>query len=1371
MLSVASLRHPKNAGGGRDTTGSAGDYWLNLARDDYYQKGGEPPGQWFGKGAEKLELRGKVIDKELRPILDGFNPHTKEPYVRNAGNLKKPHMPCWDLAFSAPKSVSLVWAMADETTRHKIQEIQQEAVNRALLFVEEKVAKTRRGYNGILEESPSGLIISTFEHSTSRDQDPQLHTHSLVANMAPRNDGSWGALEGRRFYDWKMATGAYYRAQLSHLLDSELGLEIERDGSFFRLASVPKSAEKIHSQRRLTIEKVQKELGSEGARALDKITLKTRKNKGVVDRKSLFYQWQKKGMENGFGPEEVKEIINSSKERLNLQLNSKEEVNTFIPLPRNDVLEKLTDKYSVFREQDVYRYLAEEAQGIVEPINIHEQAQSILNHPDVLSLRKIGKHGKYEFCFTTVEMRNFDRAMVSIANNRTNEVFHRIDASFVSKQVSDIEVTKSAEKGKPFYFSDDQKTTIKYIFNSGGVCCVRGKAGAGKSTSMEVVKNIYESSGFNVFGVTFSGKATAELKKNDVVSQTLDSFFLQIEKGERVLSSNDVIILDEAGMVGSKKLFRILSLADEVKSKVILVGDEKQLQPIAAGAAFKAIQASIGGVSLSTNFRQQEDWQKEAVEYFEHGDSLKALERYAKNDSLVIGDSRESTLECLIEDWKESVINNRDDDHLMIVNTRSSAALLNEMARGTLLEMGDVEEGYLIPTKNGKTIAIGEGDTLLLRGNSRLFGVYNGDIAKVIRINPSKDVKKTQLRLQLESGKLITLPVGEYNNYEYGYAVTTHKSQGSTIDHTFVLVGDDGLIDRESSYVQNSRHSVTSKIYLDKESLEEQLDRLRPTEAMIQYAEDISEKSKVSLPSNYESSFRVTREFLDEHSGTELGFDDANGMLKGLDGLIHRMNQSNQKETTLDYDVIPKSEYGKQKPTENGNVSSIDDSNTHSPDLAEYNENELTVASEFTIQKSQTVQSDSQFTSSFQPIEIEYKRPFWDKDLVLDKAMYNAEFIFASLVPELKNDKLSNSRELVLGRKGSIRVDIEPSSSRFGLVRDFERGYHNNLIGYVSEVTGKDWYEALEWVAESSGLNPDFDANTKIVISSEEQARREEQKRKNAEAEQRKKDRSKCRAVRVWSHAMPIDGTLAEIYLREHRGISADLSKADFRFHPEAPDTIKNDHGDIASYVTRPALVVGIRNSENDIVSAQLVYLDPETADKHPEAQVAKRTIASSWGHHAQIHLGASNRVILAEGPETAASLIKADPSANIYISVGNNQNMGNLAYLAEKHGASEMLFASDNDGLNAGSDKGLKKAASKLAEQGILVKEAKASALDGREKSDYNDILKLGGDEAVKASLENWRYLASPENAKEAINTQPTQLEQQKINERKLER
>jgi conjugative relaxase-like TrwC/TraI family protein len=171
-------------------------YYEELAKDDYYTQGGEPPGKWIGLGARALNLDSHIDTVDYRRIFNGFGPDGT-PLCENAGDK---HRPGWDLTFSAPKSVSMLWARADMDIRQAIQAAQQRAVEQALGFIEQHAAYTRRGQGGKIQERVAGLIAATFEHSTSRAQDPQLHTHCLIANLAPRHDNSWGTLESKHFF-------------------------------------------------------------------------------------------------------------------------------------------------------------------------------------------------------------------------------------------------------------------------------------------------------------------------------------------------------------------------------------------------------------------------------------------------------------------------------------------------------------------------------------------------------------------------------------------------------------------------------------------------------------------------------------------------------------------------------------------------------------------------------------------------------------------------------------------------------------------------------------------------------------------------------------------------------------------------------------------------------------------------------------------------------------------------------------------------------------------------------------------------------------------------------------------------------------------
>ena len=173
------------------TGAGQGDYYLELAREDYYTKGGEPPGHWHGQGAKALGQKGQVTPDDLRSYLDGYSPSSKAAYVQNAG--KEDRQAGWDLTFSAPKSVSVLWSQASPEVRKEIQAAQQEAVNKALSYLESEAGITRRGKGGGDKEQ-AGLVFATFEHGTSRAQDQQLHTHALLLNIGVRADGTTGSI-------------------------------------------------------------------------------------------------------------------------------------------------------------------------------------------------------------------------------------------------------------------------------------------------------------------------------------------------------------------------------------------------------------------------------------------------------------------------------------------------------------------------------------------------------------------------------------------------------------------------------------------------------------------------------------------------------------------------------------------------------------------------------------------------------------------------------------------------------------------------------------------------------------------------------------------------------------------------------------------------------------------------------------------------------------------------------------------------------------------------------------------------------------------------------------------------------------------------
>ena len=315
------------------------NYYLNLGQEDYYLEGGEPPGTWFGAGAEALGLKGKVSKEVLSNLFRGYSPDGKNPLVMNAGMDSR--IPAWDTVASPPKSVSILWSQADFYVRKEIEQAQLEAVKKKNQYLQDVAGYCRKGKDGT-ERVRAKLIKADFVHGVSRALDPQLHTHTLVLNLGLCEDAQVRAIDGRLIYKHKMAAGAVYRAELACQLRRRLGVRIIPKKTWFEVAGVPQELCDHFSKRRKAIEA---ELGTEQleiASAAAYAAVRTRSPKSLVPpRSELFESWQQVGREFGFdinqltpskrqgcvepSPQEVETIVKGAIDRLSQKRTSFDE--------------------------------------------------------------------------------------------------------------------------------------------------------------------------------------------------------------------------------------------------------------------------------------------------------------------------------------------------------------------------------------------------------------------------------------------------------------------------------------------------------------------------------------------------------------------------------------------------------------------------------------------------------------------------------------------------------------------------------------------------------------------------------------------------------------------------------------------------------------------------------------------------------------------------------------------------------------------------------------------------------------------------------------------------------------------------------------
>jgi len=282
----------------RKSIGAAVAYFKHMSQDEYYtaEDEAEAEGEWAGRGAERLALEGPVSKTDFEAALNGLDPKTGAPLAQINN---KTHAPGWDMTYSAPKSVSVMWALSSQKDRTKIEVAHKQAVSAATRHLEDTSAFTRRGKGGKVREPVAGLTIARFHHNTSRDLDPQLHTHAFIFNTAPRRDGTWGTIVSRDLYKAQKDTGAVYRQHLANGLERQ-GYAIERKGTVFRLNAIPHNVERAFSKRRQAIEQAAQTHGYRTPKGMELAALRTRQAKRPRERAALFKAWKQEARALGF---------------------------------------------------------------------------------------------------------------------------------------------------------------------------------------------------------------------------------------------------------------------------------------------------------------------------------------------------------------------------------------------------------------------------------------------------------------------------------------------------------------------------------------------------------------------------------------------------------------------------------------------------------------------------------------------------------------------------------------------------------------------------------------------------------------------------------------------------------------------------------------------------------------------------------------------------------------------------------------------------------------------------------------------------------------------------------------------------------------
>ena len=863
------------------SAGSAVSYHVHMEKDgqveDYYSKEGE--GKWTGEGAEKIGLTGTVSSTDFKQLAEGFDPKTGEKLTQNSGKTER--VAGYDLTFSAPKSVSIAMAVSNQSDAKLIQAAHDKAVSAALQFVQDKQAQTRTGHDGLVKEKAS-LIVATFNHQTSREQDPQMHTHAFVFNISERQNGTTGSLDATKIYDYKMATGAIYRAELASQL-KDLGYKIERDNDSFRIQGVSKDADLEFSTRRQQIEKELERTGQSGAKASEIAALSTRKTKEVKDQSELKALWKDQAHALGVREQDLKTDLYKTP-------------NTELIMPTNEsVLDSITDNKSLVKEQDIYRVAAVEAQGSLSASGAIAMAETVKS--EAIQMQKKGVNGKNygEVKYTNQSTIEREIHVVEMAKRE-------VSTNGLNKESVDIALKINTEKG--ITLTPEQAKAALELTQNGAIKVLIGDAGTGKSTTLEVVKNAYERENWQVIGAAPTGKAAAGLESSaGISSNTLHKLHIKIDREDIKLNEKTVIVIDEAGMVGSKQMESILEKAEAAGAKVILVGDHKQLQSVESGAAFRDITSQVNPSRIQQIYRQKDEKDRIAVQQMSRGEAAKAITNYINKGQVHIA----KTYQKAIDKTAKAAINNLDKSgsSIALASTNKQVKDINNAVREQLKERGELQNSLKIQTEKGG-LDLSKDDRILLTKNNSELNVKNGDLCSVIKVE--KDHLEIKVDRTAET-KIINL--NEYKNIEHGYAITTHKSQGMTCENSVVMASKDAS--RELAYVQSSRAKNSTEFVFTEKQIDKMAEQTPATEKMINAAEKVEESrlnrgEEKSLPENYKESFKECRDYLNQNTYTqnERELSKNKETLEKLKDTLQAMSTSKQNESTQDYKIVEK---------------------------------------------------------------------------------------------------------------------------------------------------------------------------------------------------------------------------------------------------------------------------------------------------------------------------------------------------------------------------------------------------------------------------------------------------------------------------------
>ena len=734
------------------------------AVDAYYLK--DRPVRAIGSLAPTLGLGSEVTSEQVLNVLSGMSPDgttkIRERQVKTLG---------FDLAMSARKEISILHALGNERTRGRIEAAHRAATDASFAYLESVATFVRRGAGGLDVLPGRGLVAFTVTHTDSRNLDPQLHEHVLIANLTRGSDDRWTALDGREIYRHAKTAGFVYQAVLRAELTERVGLVWGdvHNGTAPVVGFDPKLVREFSTRRR-SIEEALDRNGLSSPRSAAIATLSTRQAKQAdVNPYDLQHDWTRRAAP-------YMDSVRS------LPLNPRR---VAISLDARVIAAAVTEQHATFDRRALVQAVCAAMPDGGRLDDINHAADRFLHSGHAIALGPDR--------WTTPEILGLEQRTVAISLDGRGRGHGLVPTRLIDEALA----------ARPS-LGPDQAAAVSGIALSGNaVDGIIGPAGHGKSTMLDASRAAWQAGGYTVIGAAPSARAAAELQAGaGIPSQTIDRFLGGLASGYEQLSRQSVLVIDEAGMVGTRKLARLIDEAHRASAKVVLVGDNRQLPEIDAGGLFSALTSRLDVHTLTENRRQRDPTERIAVAELRAGDIEAAMARLQRHGRVTTADNIDVLRDGLVADWHTARTSGRDA--LMLAPRRSMVDDLNDRARALLRSSGQLGPAIV----RVDDLELAKGDQVVALRNDYTIGILNGDRGTVERADDNG------VTIALRRGGEVTLPFDylDAGHLIHGYATTIHKAQGLTVDEVFVL-GDDTYA-HEHGYTALTRGRDANRVYL-----------------------------------------------------------------------------------------------------------------------------------------------------------------------------------------------------------------------------------------------------------------------------------------------------------------------------------------------------------------------------------------------------------------------------------------------------------------------------------------------------------------------------------------------------------------------------